>query len=79
MGIHHDARLMEDISPNYIGSLSSHSVQSGQLLNALRHFPSVPLNDLARGSNDVFRFILIKSCGINISLKFPDICPGECL
>ena len=37
VGVHHNARLIVDVSPDHVGSLSAHSRQGGQLLHGFRN------------------------------------------
>ena len=69
MGVHHDAGLMVDISPDHIGGLSPHARKGGQLLQRTGYLSAEPLYQVLTAGNDVFGLVMVKTRGMDILLQ----------
>ena len=65
MGIHHDTVIMEDVSPDHIGGLSSHTGQSCQFFDLSGHLPTVFFPQGMGTGDDVFGLVMVKAHGMN--------------
>ena len=77
MGIHYHTGLMENITANHIGRLTSHTGQSNQILDFFRDLSIELFTQCLAAGNDIFRFIMVKASGTDILFQLCQICLGK--
>ena len=76
MGIHGDALYYSKCpGKHYICCFSPDSGQGYQFFSFM-DLSIIALNNQLRSSFDIFCFVFVKACGINVILKFPEVCTG---